>query len=584
MEMKKLCLNGLSFKDIIQRNFLYADKTKLIYKMLNVYDYTCCFLSRPRRFGKSLLLSTIDQLFRGDRKLFDGLWIAKSDYQFERHPVLNFTMTFSEIENKYDLINGIKRKLKVLAEVEGVTIDDGTYTEMMEQLLRRISNKHGARVVILVDEYDSPVTKHISNRDLALDNRDVLHDFYESIKTNIDYIRFALVTGITRFAMTSMDSGPNNFKDISLKSQFAGICGFTPKELNKLFKNRYPRTLEKLIKNGDLGPDAGFEELEELIIKYYDGYNWLGRSNILNPFSILSFFDEKEVGTYWPLTGRPSHLTALVRERPMDFILPSQDSYSAMDVRKTSLSRLEAVPILFHSGYLTIDHPTVIEIKKNNKVKLVKAFAFRFPNEEVSLAYLADIFNDVFLPTNEYLSELTRKLPNALAEKDSVKVEKLLGDILTSISSNEHPPKEIFIPSEQPDTGYEPTKTEKYYNAILHGCFLSAGFEVHSEGSSAHGKDDIALYLNDRFRVVIELKYCHANRIIEKEGDVAEAGGEDKEAERTAKEMSAALDRAEKQMTDKDYAGPYRAAGCEVTCMAMALRNRNQVAVRFFEY
>ncbi|MDR1036149.1 MAG: PD-(D/E)XK nuclease domain-containing protein, partial [Deltaproteobacteria bacterium] len=223
-------------------------------------------------------------------------------------------------------------------------------------------------------------------------------------------------------------------------------------------------------------------------------------------------------------------------------------------------------------------------IKENGEDKEVDAFTFRFPNKEVSLEYRDSLFKDVFGLAPEYSSKLTLELPDALAERAPVKVARLLGEILTSIASNEHPPKENIVLSERPDTDYEPTQTERYYHAILHGCFLAAGFEVHSEGSGALGRDDIALYLNDKFRVIIELKYCHANLTIENEGDVTKAGGEGKEAEPRARKMSAALDRAEKQMKDMNYAGPYRAAGCTVTCMAVALRNRNQVAVRFFEY
>jgi hypothetical protein len=222
-------------------------------------------------------------------------------------------------------------------------------------------------------------------------------------------------------------------------------------------------------------------------------------------------------------------------------------------------------------------------ITENGKDEEVDAFTFRIPNKEISKIYLETFFNDVFELTPEYLSELTRELPKALAERDSVTVAQLICDILTSIPSNRHPPKEDFASSEQPNTGNKPTNTERYYHGILHASFLTAGFEVHSEGSGAIGRDDIALYLNDRFRAVMELKYCHAYNT-ENEGDAVKADCEGKEAERKAKEMSAALDRAEKQMRDKDYAGPYRAAGCTVTCLGVAIRNRNQVEVRFFDY
>jgi hypothetical protein len=587
MAQKILPLDDLSFREIRQGNYLYADKTKYIYKLLGVRPYKCCFLSRPRRFGKTLLLSTLDELFRGDRELFRGLRIDKSGYKFERHPVLNFNMAYSEVSSKDDLISRLKVNLRTMANDEGVTLFADSYGEMLGELLKGICNIHGVGAVILVDEYDAPVTDHILNENLANANWTVLHDFYRAVKSNLRYIHFAFVTGITRFALTASDSGPNNFRDISLKPKFVGICGFTEREVRKLFHGMFRKTIAILQKDGELGPNAGPEELMALIKKYYDGYNWLGEKDeesILNPYSILNFFEEKSLDMYWPELGCPYHLKALAKKNPLDFIQPSLDSYAVTEVRKTRLFNLQAVPLLFHSGYLTIDSPTFIEKIKNGKVTKIKAFTFRFPNEEVYQAYSDGIFDDIFEPKHDYLSNLTRKLPNALANNDSITVARLLSDILTSISFNEHPPDEDLVLSEQPGICYEPTNTERYCHAIFHSCFLTAGFEVHSQGSSAHGRDDIALYLNDRFRAVIELKYCHAYKTTDKEGHAVIAGGEGKESERMTKEMSAALDRAERQMRDKDYAGPYRAAGCTVTCLAVAIRNRNQVAVRFFDY
>jgi hypothetical protein len=587
MAQKSLPLDDLTFREIREGNFVYADKTKYIYKLLEARRFKCCFLSRPRRFGKTLLLDTIAELFQGDRELFKGLWIYKRGYNFERHPVLRFSMTYAKIRTDDDLIARIMDDLNSFACKHEVAFTSKFYDKMLEELLEGIYNKHGARAVILVDEYDAPVTDHILNEDLANANRTVLHDFYRAVKSNLRNIHFAFVTGITRFAMTALDSGPNNFRDISLKPKFAGICGFTERDVNKLFRGMFRKTIEILQKDGELGPNAGPEELMALIKKYYDGYNWLGEEgeeNILNPFSILNFFEEKSLDMYWPELGCPSHLKALAKKNPLDFIHPSLDSYAVTDVRKTRLSNLQAVPLLFHSGYLTIDRPTVIEKINNGKVTKQKAFIFRFPNEEVYQSYSDGIFDDIFEPKHDYLSNLTRELPNALANKDSITVARLLSDILTSISFNEHPPDEDLVSSAQPYTDYEPTKTERYYHAIFHSCFLTAGFEVHSQGTSAHGRDDIALYLNDKFRVVIELKYCHFIEMTDEDGDAVKAGVKDKKAECRAKEMSAALDRAVNQMRDKDYAGPYRAAGCTVTCLAVAIRNRNQVAVRFFEY
>ncbi|MDR1081447.1 MAG: ATP-binding protein [Deltaproteobacteria bacterium] len=596
MKMKKtLPLPDRPFWEIRQDDFLYADKTEYIYRILNVDKYKTCFLSRPRRFGKTLLLSTIAALFTRERDLFEGLWISNSDYKFEKHPVLNFNMGFSKTGTPEELITRINDTLTMMADTHGIRLKSNAYGEMLGELLAGLHGKHGKHgqgAVILVDEYDAPVIDHISDRDLALENRNVLHNFYRSMKANICYIHLAFVTGITGFVMSSLDSGPNNLWDISLKPEYAGICGFTPGELVTCFEDRFPETIRSLQDQGVLGQNDDFEELIALIKKYYDGYNWLGSENVLNPYSILCFFEQQKLGSYWPKTGRPSHLTALVRENPLDFILPQLDGYPIDEVLISDITNLSAIPVLFHSGYLTIDRQRVMMTKSNGFEMTDDVLSFRFPNREVAIAYNKTIFKDVFKPNRNYLSNMTKELPNALAQKDSDAVEKLLRNLLTSISYLEHPtasqlaPYETFAESwqnpasEKYAVSEEPNSTERYYHAILHGSFLSAGFDVHSQGAGAHGRNDIALFLNDKFRVVIELKYCALRMLTDKGG---KSGNESKMKERLEKVIEEALDRAENQMRRKDYAGPYRAAGCRVTCMAVAIWDRDKVAVRFLE-
>ncbi|MDR1081293.1 MAG: ATP-binding protein [Deltaproteobacteria bacterium] len=570
MELDKLPLTDRSFRDIRENNYLYIDKTEYIYKILNVFNYNCCFLSRPRRFGKTLLLKTINALFQGDRKLFSGLWIDKSDYQFEKHPVLNFNMAYSEIYTKDDLISRIKTDLRNAGDLEEIKINATSYGEMLGELLKGISLKYGVDAVILVDEYDAPVARNISDRTLAAANRDVLHDFYQSMKTNIDSIHFVFVTGITRFAMSSFDSGPNNFMDISLQPELAGICGFTPRELDNYFGDRMEQILQKLKDDEAVAANADVDDLKKIIFDWYDGYNWLGPEHVLNPYSILYFFARKEFDAYWPVSGYTSHLRALVRENPQKFLQPRLDSYTSAELGISHLDNLKPVPVLFHSGYLTIDRKISNNIRSEGRTKVVKTFTFRTPNWEVEQNFRASLFKDAFAPEESYLSALTELLPEALLEKNSENVSDLLHDLLSSISFGQHASsgQRIF--------------SEKYYHSIIHASLLAAGFEVYSQGSGAHGMSDITLFLTDRVRVVIELKYCSADSDVS-DYYSSQAGKAQSENERSAKEFTAALDRAEKQIIANDYAGPYRANRCEVICMALALRGRDEVKVRFLD-
>ncbi|MDR1312965.1 MAG: ATP-binding protein, partial [Deltaproteobacteria bacterium] len=396
-----------------------------------------------------------------------------------------------------------------------------------------------------------------------------------SIKTNFEHVHFVFVTGITRFAMASLDSGANNFKDISIDKKYAGICGFTSREIIALFGDRFEATLEDMKAKGKFQPNAGVDELKAKIIDWYDGYSWLGNERVFNPYSILNFFDEMNFRSYWPLTGRPSHLSALVRENPLEFLRPDHDAYPDLQVRNAELSGIGMVPVMFHSGYLTINE----EISSPN-LEDETAYTFKPPNREVGANARADIFKDIFKIEDKYLNALTEKFPSAVLQKNSAELASLFHDLLVSISYILHPKA---TQTGQPDASLEKPESENFYHGILHGSLLSAGFKVQSEVPGGEGRPDITLFLHNDVCVVIELKHRRV-------GKIPYSGGWDGEtdrrlAETAAKdnELSAALDAAEAQIRNMDYAGPYRAAGYKVICLAVAVRGRTEVAARFVE-
>ncbi|MDR1037151.1 MAG: AAA family ATPase [Deltaproteobacteria bacterium] len=551
--MKKLFKNDLSFKQIRQGNFIYADKTEYIYNLLKDEPTNFCFLSRPRRFGKTLLLNTIKELFQGDRELFRRLKIDKSGYKFETHPVLSFDMSYSAIYTKDDLIDSIKFDLATFAKDYEVNFTTKNYGLMLQELLNGIHQKLGSRVVILVDEYDAPLTEHIMDDVISQEIRKVLHDFYRSMKKNIEYIRLAFVTGITRFAMTALDSGPNNFFDISLVPEYGGICGFTKTEMRTLFNDRFQDTLDVLKGNGKIPLNTDTDKLKTMIEDYYDGYNWLGEENVLNPYSLLRFFSLNEFDTYWPLSGQPSHLSALVRENPLAFILPKLDAYPAIQTRKAELGSLEPVPVLFHSGYLTIDKPVIIEELENGKVVQKDGYSFKIPNMEVRQNFEYNLFLYAFDPSRIYFGRFAKELPEALLKNDSKTTAVLLHKLLSAIASEQHEPN------------------EKHYHAVIQAAFIATGLEVLGQTpSSSFGTSDMSVFLKD-IRFVLEVKYCKA--------DKNDADDKDK----SDKELEAALDAAADQIRSKDYTAPFIVAGKKTSCVAIAVRGRNEVAVRFFE-
>jgi hypothetical protein len=580
VERKKLPFGDPDFKRIIEENQLYADKTKFIHGMLN--HSVCCFLSRPRRFGKTLLLDTISELFQGDRVLFKDQWIGtQSDYNFARHPVLTFNMSYANIKTVDDLASAIAFSVRQQADAHEISLTtEISYGTMMEQLIDGLYKKNGVRSVILVDEYDAPVTEQLADRNLAFACLKVLHGFYASIKKCVKRVHFAFVTGITRFAMTAVDSGANNFSDISLDEDFAGICGFTRHEIDVLFEDRFEETLKKLKDRDEVPLSASVDDLKAKIMEWYDGYNWLGNERVLNPYSIINFFHKKHFGAYWPLSGRLSHLSAIIRDNPLDYLQPGLAVYSDAQVRKTDLSDIGVIPVLFHSGYVTIDKTITITRLENNETIEEDGYTFKIPNKEVRSVSKASIFNDIFKLDKKYISDLSENMPAALLERNSEEVIKLLRNLLVSIPYHQHPTAKR---DEQWDAPGDRPESEKFYHGILHGSLLSAGFDILSEVSGAGGRADIVLSLHNGVRVVIELKYRYPDKYAYKAYEDKETDLEQAKSKAKEKELTAALDSAEAQLRSKDYAGPHRAARHKVICLAIAILGRSDIAARFVD-
>ncbi|MDR1111152.1 MAG: AAA family ATPase, partial [Deltaproteobacteria bacterium] len=429
--MKELPVSDSSFADIISQDLLYADKTAYIYEMIKP-STRCCFLSRPRRFGKTLLLDTIENLFLGNRELFRGLWIdsKEANYDFKKHPVVLLSMAYSEMGSPDELKKRIKNNLLSIAGKEEVRITEDSYGEILEQLVEGLSEKHGSKAVVLVDEYDTPVTALIEDQALAQANSAVLRSFYASLKKSIRHIRFALVTGITRFALTAMDSGPNNFYDLSLDPQFGGVCGFTISEFDNYFGDRMEGTLKALIEKGQMGPGTHVFDLRERIMAWYDGYNWLGPERVLNPYSILNFFKAMKFGPYWPRTGKPGHLSALIQEKPLDFVQPRLDGYADGELTKAEIGTLEAAPVLFNSGYLTIDESRWVEEGEGDDLGQHELYSLRLPNKEVRGSYRTDCLDAIFRRSPAYLKGLGPRFLDAVSGRDSMAFARLFGDIL----------------------------------------------------------------------------------------------------------------------------------------------------------
>ena len=381
---RKIPIGIQSFEDLRRKNFLYVDKTLYAFKLANLGKVY--FLSRPRRFGKSLFLSTLKAYFLGQKELFKGLYIEKAEEKraeiekneaWGEYPV--FYLDFNV--GRYDLDGALAESLgyflKKEEKIYRLKNEGDSFGKRFQSLIETAYNKTGKQAVILVDEYDKPLLQTMGvNEVLNEEYRNTLKAFYSVIKTCDQYIRFAFLTGVTKFSKVSIFSDLNNLKDISMLNDYAEICGLTQAEIENTFKPE----IERLAKNTKNSYDKMLEELK----KRYDGYKFsvLGES-VYNPFSILSTLDSGELKNYWFATGTPTFLVNYLKDA--HYNIPDLDGKVELDESMLNEYRADTkdpIPILFQSGYLTI----------KEYIEDVNMYRLGFPNDEVRYGFLKNLF------------------------------------------------------------------------------------------------------------------------------------------------------------------------------------------------
>ena len=352
------------FESLRTNDYTYVDKTSLIYKLANEGKYY--FLSRPRRFGKSLLVSTLSAYFSGKRELFKGLEIEQLEKDWKKYPVMHLDLNTDKYDSKEVLEQRLNLFLSDWEEDYGRNINEVTLSQRFEGIIKRIAIKEGMPVVILVDEYDKPMLQAISNKELQTAYRNTLKAFYGALKSQDKYIRFAFLTGVTKFGKVSVFSDLNNLIDISMDARYQTICGITEKEMHEYFEEG----IKFVAENNELT----IEETCEKLRKRYDGYHFHQKSEgIYNPFSLLNTFAKGEFGSYWFETGTPTFLVQLLQRDK--FYLPDLTEQQVTADFLNSIDSIDEspIPIIYQSGYLTIkDYDKEFQI-----------YTLGFPNEEV---------------------------------------------------------------------------------------------------------------------------------------------------------------------------------------------------------
>ncbi|MCL1918102.1 MAG: ATP-binding protein [Peptococcaceae bacterium] len=528
--MKKLPLGIQNFREIIQRKYLYIDKTQYIYNLF--HDAKYYFLSRPRRFGKSLLIDTISEVFSGDKDLFRGLFIYDSDYAFEKHPVLRLDMSNISSETSQILKDSLAVALRKRVKGEELDIDSEIPSDIFKNLIESLYEKYKKRVVVLIDEYDKPILDHLANTEQAEANRRVLRGFYGILKSMDPYLEFVFISGVTKFTKTSLFSELNNLLDITLTQKYVNICGIVTDDLNKYF-------CDHMAHLSSLDDFRRFESLHDEILAWYDGYSWDGKSRVINPFSLLSFFVQERFASFWYASGTPAFLINLLKKRPESFL-----ALKSLEIRERVLdtfdpARMEIEPMLFQTGYLTV--------KETRFRGAPISYLLTIPNREVEEALYMNIIAEFTEKGDTFAETAYWRIHESLETGDLQSMLDTLKALFASI------PYQLHI------------DREAYYHSIFYAVMSVLGFDMDVEVSTSKGRLDAVLETDDKV-YVMEFKYKDCKPDV-------------KEQEQRIL-FEAALTEGMTQINDRGYCEKYKGKGKMVVQTVFAFLGRDNIEMR----
>ena len=460
MDRRKLPIGIQTFRELREDDCYYVDKTHHIGCMVEGGKHY--FLSRPRRFGKSLFLDTLNELFEGSEQLFEGLAIHGRWDWSARHPVVRVSFGSGHFAGDGDLRMEVGDRLREMEETAGIT-DPPAASDAgrLRHLIRTLHGRAGQRVVVLIDEYDKPILDALDAPEVARANRDYLRGLYAVVKDCDAHIRFSLITGVSKFSKVSLFSGLNNLLDITLDARYSAICGYTEADLDAVFAPELP------------GLDR------EAIREWYNGYSWLGGEKVYNPFDILLLFDSRKFKAHWFETGSPRFLVDLLAERrvrsvDLDGMRGTEELLSAFDVGAIGTEAL-----LFQTGYLTI--------RGEERRGARTSYRLGYPNREVRLGLNESLLrhwvrNDAARVRN------TDRLYDLLEANDFAGLEALFRSFFASI------PYEWY-------TNNDIANFEGYYASVFYSHFAALGLDVAVEKSTSRGRLDMAVRFEGRVYV-----------------------------------------------------------------------------------
>jgi hypothetical protein len=453
--MKYLPIGIQTFRDIIEGGFYYVDKTQFIPKLTSKYY----FLSRPRRFGKSLFLDTLKEAFSGNKELFKGLYLYENWNWGKRYPVIKISFGGGSVRTPKALINHMSFILKNVSQDHQIELKEAIPDEQLYELIKSLSEKRGSQVVVLIDEYDKPILDAIENIEVARENREILKDFYSVLKDADPYLKLVFLTGVSRFSKVSIFSGLNQLQDITLNEEFSTVCGYTQSELESVFEDR--------LKDFD----------KEKIKQWYNGYSWFGES-VYNPFDILLLFSEKRFRAFWFETGTPTFLIKMFMKNR--YYIPELENLEVGDeiLSNLDVDNIRLENLLFQSGYLTIK-----EFLEEDGVYILS-----YPNLEVRKS----LNNALLFYLDFDASKITKtelNIKQILKEKNIDNLKDAIYTFFASIPHDWYRKNDI-------------DSYEGFYASIVYALFNGAGLNVIAEDNTNKGQIDLSVFNQDSIYIV----------------------------------------------------------------------------------
>lgn len=466
--MRKYPVGIQSFESLRKGGYLYIDKTELIYRLVSTGKYY--FFSRPRRFGKSLLISTLEAYYSGRKELFQGLYICQMEKDWLSYPILHIDLNaqkYDTLKSLDDILNDILTKWE---KVYGTEPSEVSLSLRFQGIIQRAAEKTGRNVVILVDEYDKPMLQAIGNSELQDNYRDTLKAFYGALKSKDQYIQFALLTGVTKFSKVSIFSDLNNLMDISFDKRYAELCGITENEIHAW--------LETDLHELSVHAKMSYEQVCQSLKEHYDGYHFTEDSvGLYNPFSLLNTFAKMKFGNYWFETGTPTYLAQLLKQNKCNLVRLSNEVVTADLLNGVDSLTNNPIPVLYQSGYLTI--------KSYNP--RFNVYTLGFPNQEVEEGFISYL-----LPYYAHVqpAESAFQIMSFIEEVEKGEIDAFFSRLQSFFA----------------DTPYEMVRDlELHYQNVLFIIFKLLGFYTEAEYHTSEGRIDLVIKTN-RFIYLMEFK------------------------------------------------------------------------------